>query len=140
MNASKWRNRIGWLVASPIFFGAVVGVAAVAVQIAVMPGRDAYGICTICHTRDLMAWLAHLVGIHDGEGTIAHLAWHTFTTVGLAGGAFIAAWRHGELRLVRARQQWKMAALGLLTAISGLVGMSCPTRLFLRLAYADTFA
>lgn len=123
-----------------MFFGAVVGALAVAVQLAFMPGRDAYGICTVCHTRDLMAYALTALTPFDPGGAFSHFAWPAFTTAGLVLGSLCASLRHREFRLVNTGRGFRMFMLGILVAVAGLAVMSCPTRLFLRFAYADTFS
>ncbi len=124
---------------SPIFFGLVAGALAVTLQQLLMPGRDAYGLCTVCHTRDLMAWLVAAAGEAERFRAFVGEGLPVFTTLGITIGALASAWRHGEFRWVRASRPVLMAGLGLIVGFAGLVVMSCPTRLFLRLSYADPF-
>ncbi len=122
-----------------MFFGLAAGVLAVALQQFLMPGRDAYGLCTVCHTRDLMAWLVAVAGGAERFRTFVGEGLPVFTTMGIILGGLGAALRHGEFRRVAATRPILMLAAGLLCGFAGLVVMSCPTRLFLRLSYADPF-
>lgn len=134
------KSGLSTLFTSPIFFGAVAGSLAVIVQLAYMPGKNAYGICTICHTRDLMAWLASAIPGLRESNTVTYLSWPVFTTLGLVLGSLFASVRNKEFRFLYAGRGLRMLILGILTAISGIYIMSCPTRLFLRLAYGDPFS
>ena len=134
------RKILSRLTMSPIFFGAIAGCLAVAVQLSLMPGRNAYGLCTVCHTRDALAWVAGKAGGMEWLRGFAQSGWPVFTTVGLFLGALAASLRHGEFRRVAASRPLRMLALGCLVTLVGLVVMSCPTRLFLRLSYADPYA
>ena len=45
---------------SPIFFGIAVALAAIVLQVAFKDEIPlAYGICTVCHARDLLSWLVN---------------------------------------------------------------------------------
>lgn len=134
------RSRISALTESPIFFGMVAGCLAVAVQQLLMPGRNAYGLCTVCHTRDVMAWVAREAGGGEWARGFSYTGLPILTTVGIFLGALASSIRHGEFRRVQASRPLRMLLLGVVVAFAGLAVMSCPTRLFLRLAYADPFA
>ena len=134
------RVKLSLLARSPLFFGVVAGTVAVAVQLLLMPGRNAYGLCTVCHTRDALAWLAGKRSDATFMREFARSGWPAFTPAGMLPGSLAASVRHREFRRVAASSRVRMLCLGCLVALAGLAVMSCPTRLFLRLAYADTFA
>lgn len=95
----------------------------------------AYGVCVACHGRDLLAaaGLQALLGRPAVAGTV-------LTTVGLAGGAFLAARLFGEHRWRPARRPALSLLLGALTMIASLLALGCTTRLVLRVGYGDPLA
>jgi hypothetical protein len=124
---------------SPIFFGVAVALAAVALQVAF---RDelplAYGICTVCHARDLFSWIInHLTRLQmDSPGFATQAI--VLTPVGLVAGSFVASRRNREFALSSRSRPVLLFICGLLVAVAGLVIMSCPTRIILRTAFGDT--
>lgn len=126
---------------SPIFFGAAIAVLVVTFQVVfkdVVP--LAYGICTVCHARDLLSWIVnHVVRFSMDTPVFASRAL-VLTPLGLVTGSFLASKRAGEFSWVRASSPVLMLIGGVLVSISGLLIMSCPTRLILRLAFGDTLA
>jgi hypothetical protein len=125
---------------SPIFFGIAVALAAAALQIAF---RDdiplAYGICTVCHARDLLSWLVnHVVKFQMDSPGFASQAL-VLTPVGLVAGSFVASRRSSEFKVGHQSNPFLMFLCGALVSGIGLVIMSCPTRIILRTAFGDTF-
>ncbi len=124
---------------SPVFFGLVVGLAAVAVQVAFRDSLPlAYGICTVCHARDLAAWLVNHVTRFQMDSPVFASQAIVLTPVGLVAGSFVASRQNGEFRLARRSNPLALFLCGLLVAVAGLVIMSCPTRIVLRTAFGDT--
>ena len=124
---------------SPIFFGISVALAAVAVQVAF---RDdiplAYGICTVCHARDLLSWIVnHFVKFQMDSPGFASQAL-VLTPVGLVAGSFVASKSNAEFKLSHQSNPLLMFLCGGLVSIFGLVIMSCPTRIILRTGFGDT--
>ena len=128
------------LAQAPGVWGGGEGTGAGAGQLLLMPGGNAYGLCTVGHTRDGVAWLAGEWGDATFMREFERSGWPVFTTAGMFLGSLAASVRHREFRRVAASSRVRMLCLGCLVALAGLAVMSCPTRLFLRLAYADTFA
>jgi hypothetical protein len=124
---------------SPIFFGIAVALAAAALQIAFKDQVPlAYGICTVCHARDLLGWIVnHVVKFQMDSPDFATQAL-VLTPVGLVAGSFVASKRNAEFRIGRQSNPLLMFLCGALVSIIGLVIMSCPTRIILRTAFGDT--
>ena len=124
---------------SPVFFGISVALAAIALQVAF---RDeiplAYGICTVCHVRDLLGWLVnHFVKFQMDSPAFATQAL-VLTPVGLVAGSFVASRRTGEFKIGNPSNFVLMFLSGALVSVVGLAIMSCPTRIILRTAFGDT--
>jgi len=62
------------------------------------------------------------------------------TTLGIFTGSLISSNLNKEFRLIKVGNLLKMFFLGILVSNFGLVIISCPTRLFLRLAFGDSFS
>jgi hypothetical protein len=118
--------------------GLVLGFSAALVQayFKVIP-PVAYGICMVCHPRDLVNWLAdHLLKI-EWDYSLASSSWPLLTVVGVLLGAMVAARQHGELRVQPSRQRWFYFVNGFLMMNFGLILGSCPIRIVLLTAYGD---
>lgn len=97
----------------------------------------AYGVCMVCHPRDLFNWAAdHLLGL-DWHYTIASTNWPLLTVIGVVLGALVASAQHGELKLRPARQAWFFFLNGFLMMNFGLILGSCPIRIVILSAYGD---
>ncbi len=126
---------------SPLFFGVIAGFLAVLAQplFNIQPPQ-AYGICTVCHARDLLNWLSKLLVSVKIEAAGAALHYPLLTTIGLVMGAFVSSKLHGEYRRIRGEGLLIQFFWGMLVANVGLLIMSCPTRLILRFAFGDPYA
>jgi hypothetical protein len=123
---------------SVFFAGFVLGVGAAAIQayFNLLPPM-AYGVCMVCHPKELVNWLAdHLLNTHWGYSMAAMDA-PILTAVGVAMGAVVAAVRHGEFHLRPARQPLLYFVLGFLMINLGLILGSCPIRIVLLSAYGS---
>lgn len=123
---------------SPLQAGLVLGFSAALVQayFHVVP-PVAYGVCMVCHPRDLFNWLAdHLLHI-SWDYSIASTNWPLLTAVGVVLGAWVAARQHGEARPRPARQRSLYFLYGFLMINFGLVLGSCPIRIVLLTAYGN---
>jgi hypothetical protein len=123
---------------SVFFAGLVLGLGAAAVQayFNLVP-PTAYGVCMVCHPKELVNWLAdHLLGTHWGYA-IASVNAPILTAVGVVAGAFIAAIRHGEFQWRSARRPAMYFVLGFLMINFGLILGSCPIRIVLLSAYGS---
>lgn len=125
---------------SPIFFGVVVGALVVLAQpfFRIQPPQ-AYGICTICHARDLLNWFSNLMFPIEMDPAEVAIKYPLLTTIGLVMGSIISSKSNKEFRFIRSENYFKMFILGLIVSNFGLLILSCPTRLVLRLSFGDPF-
>ncbi len=115
---------------TPFRAGLVLGVGAALVQayFKVIPPL-AYGVCMVCHPRDLFNWGAdHLFNL-NWHYSVASTNWPLLTVPGVLAGALVASAQHGELRLRPARQSWFFFLNGFLMMNFGLILGSCPIRI-----------
>jgi hypothetical protein len=130
--------RVFKLTNSVIFAGLVLGVGAAVVQayFNLVPPL-AYGVCMVCHPKELVNWLAdHLLSTHWGY-SMASVNAPILTVVGVAVGASIAAIQHGEFRLRAAKQPVLYFVFGFLMINFGLILGSCPIRVVLLSVYGS---
>ncbi len=125
----------------PIFFGIIAGVLAVLAQplFKIQPPQ-AYGICTVCHGRDLLNWLSGYLFSIRFEAAEVSINYPLLTTIGLIIGSIISSKLNGEFRLIRTENLIKMFFLGIAISNLGLLIISCPARLVLRFAFGDPYA
>ena len=125
---------------SPILFGLVLSVLVTGMELAfgkTIP--QAYGFCTVCHARDLVSWIANRIGTFQMDSPDFVLYALVLTPIGLIAGSFVAAKRNSEFKILKVANPFLMVLYGLLVAMIGLLIMSCPTRIILRVAYGDSF-
>lgn len=123
---------------TPVMMGAATATLAVVAQtfLLVLPPA-AYGLCVVCHGRDLVVWLtSSFTGLPLNVAAVSS-AWPLLTVVGIFFGSRYAAVTNGEYR-----QQWVGSrstafSCGMGVMILGLTIMGCPARLLLRAAYGD---
>jgi len=123
---------------TPFRAGLVLGLGASLVQayFKVIPPL-AYGVCMVCHPKDLFNWTAdHLFSLDWGY-SVASTNWPLLTVIGVLAGALVASARHGELSLRPARQPLFFFFNGFLMINFGLILGSCPIRIVLLSAYGD---
>ncbi len=123
---------------TPFRAGLVLGLGAALVQayFKVIPPL-AYGVCMVCHPKDLFNWIAdHLLTL-DWAYSMASTNWPLLTVIGVMAGALVASADHGELRLRPARQGLFFVLNGFLMINFGLILGSCPIRIVLLSAYGD---
>ena len=104
---------------SVFFAGIVLGLGAAAVQayFNLLPPM-AYGVCMVCHPKELINWLSdHLLNTHWGY-SMASFEAPILTVVGVILGAIIAAFRHHEFAPRPARQPIAYFVFGFLMALS----------------------
>jgi len=123
---------------SALFAGIVLGVgAAIAQSYFHLIPPAAFGVCMVCHPKELVNWLAdHLLNTH-WRYTIASAKAPILTVVGVVAGALVAAHQHGEFRFQRARRPVLYFVAGFLMVNFGLILGSCPIRVVLLSAYGS---
>lgn len=118
--------------------GLVMGGGAAFIQayLQIIP-PPAYGICMVCHPKDLLNWLAdHLLGTNWGNTTVS-VDVPVLTVVGIVLGALVAAWQHGEFRLEPPREPFFHFMTGFLVINFGLILGSCPIRIIIVSSYGS---
>jgi hypothetical protein len=127
------------LKSSPIFFGIAVAILASALPVIFRNDIPlAYGICTVCHARDLLGWVLNHVTRFEMDSPLFASTALVLTPIGLVAGSFVASKRNAEFKLIRISSPISMFFSGVLVSMFGLVIMSCPTRIILRTAVGDT--
>ena len=123
---------------TPFQAGLALGAGAALVQayFKVIP-PVAYGLCMVCHPRDLFNWAANRLFALDWHYSIASTNWPLLTVIGVIAGALVASAQHGEWKLRPARQPWSFLLNGFLMMNFGLILGSCPIRIVLLSAYGD---
>ena len=126
---------------SATFYGVIAALLAVGVQIffKVEP-PPAYGICMACHPRDMINWIVNHIFGTNWEITPVSATLPLLTTVGVLIGAYMAAWRNGEIRQVSLGKGWRSFIYGLLVMNAAILVLGCPTRLLLLGAYGEVLA
>lgn len=130
--------KLSRLADSVFFAGLVLGIGAALVQayFRLVPPM-AYGVCMVCHPKELVNWVAdHLLNTHWGY-SLASVNAPILTVVGVLAGALIASVRHGEFHLRPARQPALYFVFGFLMINFGLILGSCPIRIVLLSAYGS---
>lgn len=138
INGAVEGMQIRKLTESVFVAGIVLGLGAAAVQayFKLIPPM-AYGVCMVCHPKELVNWLAdHLLGTHWGYAMAAVNA-PILTVVGVVVGATVAARLHGEFHLRPARNSALYFLAGFLMINFGLILGSCPIRVVILSAYGS---
>ncbi len=131
-------SRRGPIGITPVTLGVVAGLLAVALEafFTVRP-PSAYGICIACHGRDLVNWTANLLAGTSLTVARVSLVFPLLTVVGVAGGAALAALRHGEFRWHWPDHPLRTFVWGFLVMNFALLAAGCSIRLVLRAAHGE---
>ena len=123
---------------SPVVFGVVSALLAVAAQAFLyFETPPAYGLCVVCHGRDLAIWLVSVAtGLQRDVAALSYY-WPLLTVVGIVAGSRYAARTHDEYHESPGENPWVSFSCGMAVMILGLIIMGCPARLLLRAAYGD---
>ena len=124
----------------PWLFGVIAGSLFVAVEaLAGVYPPSAYGFCLTCHARDLAATLLNaLFGTNLQTAVIARRM-VMITSPAVLLGAWLAARRCGERRVLPSDRPLSFFALGFGVMPTGLVIFGCPTRIVLRAGYGEWY-
>lgn len=123
---------------TPLMMGVITAFLAVTAQAFLfMQPPPAYGLCIVCHGRDLIIWIVSaLIGTKRDVAAISAY-WPLLTVVGIFLGSRYAAVTSGENRPVTGEHPVVAFLCGMGVMMLGLIIMGCPTRLLLRTAYGD---
>jgi len=135
------KKKVFKLFYSPLFFGVAAGALAVLAQplFKIQPPQ-AYGICTVCHARDLLNWLSSVLFSIKIEAADVSTNYPLLTTVGLVIGSLVSSKLNSEYKRISSEKLFAMFLLGIIVSNVGLLIISCPTRLVLRFAFGDPYA
>jgi hypothetical protein len=112
------------------------GAAFIQAYLKIIP-PPAYGICFVCHPKDLLNWVFdHVLGTNFGNVTVS-TEWPVLTALGTVIGAYIAAKQHGEFHLEDAREPLFHFITGFAVINFGLILGSCPIRIIIVSAYGS---
>ena len=135
------KNRFFNFFYSPIFFGIIAGILAVLAQpIFKIQPPQAYGICTVCHGRDLINWLSKFLFSIELESAEVSKNIPLLTTIGITIGSIVSSLLNKEFKFIKSENLVKMFLLGIVVSNFGLVIISCTTRVILRFAFGDPYA
>ena len=124
---------------SALTFGVIGGFVAVIAQVFfVFRPPNAYGICLVCHARDMThSLLTQWVNSYTMSISEVAQSGLLLTSVGIVLGAAIAAFISGEWKLRFAENPLVSLSCGFLVMCCGLIISGCPMRILLRAAYGD---
>ncbi len=135
---SKARSVTRALRITPVTFGIVVGLLAVALEafFTVRPPA-VYGVCIACHGRDLANSTVNAVAGTSLTVADASLAFPLLTVVGVVIGGVLAAVRNSEFRPHWPDLPLRTFAWGFLVMNFALLAAGCSIRLLLRAAHGE---
>ena len=111
---------------SAVTAGIIIATVAVAAQVIFgFSHPEAYGVCLVCHGRDMS------VSARSGP---------VLTVIGILAGAFIGAVSSGEFRWQWVEGKFASFLRGIVVAICAIIISGCPMRLMIRSAYGDVKA
>ena len=123
---------------SALVFGIVAATAAVCAQVfGSFHPPQAYGVCIVCHTRDLVNVLFSQTSWYGAAVSTVAIKGLVLTTVGLLLGATFMALVNREWKLRVVENVPLAFVCGFIVMTAGLVISGCPMRLLLRSAYGD---
>ena len=122
-------------------FGVIAAFVAVIAQVFFsFHPPQAYGICVVCHARDLMNAVFSQLSWYGAPVSSLALKGLILTTGGIILGGAIAAVISREWRLHIVGSPILAVVYGFLVMCCGLIISGCPMRILLRSAYGDTGA
>jgi len=100
----------------------------------------AYGICIVCHGRDLVHWTLNNLFSMQLPLTLVAKRVPLLTVLGILIGAGIASAQYSEFKFQWIEDKLTAFFTGMIVMVSGLAISACPMRLLLRTAYGDFMA
>jgi hypothetical protein len=124
----------------PWLFGIIAGTLFVAVEaLAGVYPPSAYGFCLTCHARDLTATAINALFGTNLQTAVVARRMLMITSPAVLTGAWLAARRAGERRVLPSDRPMAFFALGFAVMTTGLVIFGCPTRIVLRAGYGEWY-
>lgn len=123
---------------SAMMAGIIIAATAVVAQaVFAFSPPQAYGICLVCHARDLLSQLGRLV--FNQPFALSEIARNgpVLTVVGILAGAFIGAITSKEWKPKWVESKTFSFAIGFVVAVLALIISGCPIRLLLRTGYGE---
>jgi hypothetical protein len=132
----KKRNLI-----TPLTVGLAIGFLATLAQafFQVYPPA-AYGICTVCHARDLINWVTNKIFNTNLGVAGVSMDIPVLTVLGIFIGASAGAVKRKEFRIRKTANPLFEFVLGIAVMVSALTLGGCTIRIPLRVAYGDATA
>lgn len=126
---------------SAVTAGIIIATVAVAAQVIFgFSHPEAYGVCLVCHGRDMLAQLYQTVFHKAMDMSVYARSGPVLTVIGILAGAFIGAVSSGEFRWQWVEGKFASFLRGIVVAICALIISGCPMRLMIRSAYGDVKA
>lgn len=98
---------------------------------------EAYGICLVCHGRDLFAQIGRALFSTPIEMSEVAREGPIVTVFGILLGAFLGAKTSGEFRWTWVESKGFAFVCGVVVAICALIVSGCPMRILIRTAYGE---
>jgi len=126
---------------SALVFGIIAAFTAVIAQVLLsFHPPAAYGICVVCHARDMVNALLSQFPWYGAPVSSLAMKGLILTTVGIIIGGAVAAIMSGEWKLQKIGNPFFAFIFGFIVMCCGLIISGCPMRILLRSAYGDTGA
>ena len=124
----------------PWLFGFLAGSLFVGVEaLAGVYPPSAYGFCLTCHARDLAGTVVNALFDTNFQTAVVARRMLMITSPAVLLGAWVAARRSGEHRVLPSDRPVSFFALGFAVMTVGLVIFGCPTRIVLRAGYGEWY-
>ncbi len=118
--------------------GVIIAATAVAAQVMFSFSHpEAYGVCLVCHGRDMLAQLYQSLFGKAMDMSVSARSGPVLTVIGILLGAFIGAVSSGEFRWQWVEGKLTSFLRGAAVALCALIISGCPMRLMIRSAYGD---
>jgi hypothetical protein len=124
----------------PWLFGVIAGGLFVSVEaLAGVYPPSAYGFCLTCHVRDLAGTVINALFGTNMQTAVVARRMLMVTSPAVLLGAWVAARRSGERRILPSGRPLAFLAVGFAVMTTGLVIFGCPTRIVLRAGYGEFY-
>ncbi|MBN1836594.1 MAG: hypothetical protein JW820_12140, partial [Spirochaetales bacterium] len=100
---------------------------------------SAYGFCLTCHARDLAGTILNALFDTNLQTAVVARRMLMITSPAVLLGAWLAALRSGERRVLPSERPLGFFALGFAVMTVALVIFGCPTRIVLRAGYGEWY-